>query len=148
MDKLLTARNLMKKKKPSFKRQDANKYKQFRDSWRRPRGIHSKLKTGFKGHNAVPSIGWGSPRAVKGLTRKGLELVVINNVNELQKLSGKNLAVISRRVGIRKRLEIVKAAKEKKINISGIKDLDSYINKIMEGRTKGDVKVEKNEPSK
>lgn len=148
MDRLLAARNLMKKKKPGFKRQDANKYKQFRDSWRRPRGIHNKLKAGFKGHNAVPSIGWGSPRAVKGLTTKGLEPIVVNNVSELQKVSEKNLAIISRRVGIRKRLEIVKAAKEKKINISGVKDFDSYINKIIESRKKEDVKAEKNESSK
>ena len=148
MDRLLVTRNLMKKKKPSFKRQDANKYEQFRSSWRRPRGLHSKLREAFKGHGSVPSIGWGSPRAVSGLTRKGLRPVIVNNVNELQKIGEKNLAVISRKVGMKKRLEIVKAAKEKKINVFGIKDFDSYINKIAESRKKEDVKVEKNESSK
>lgn len=126
----LVIRNNSKKKKPIFQRQDANKYKQFRKSWRRPRGIHSKLKTGFKGHGAVPSIGYGTPKLIKGLTKDGLRRVLVNNLNDLQKINEKNIAVIGACVGVKKRLDILKAAKEKKLKVAGVKDFDSSINKI------------------
>ena len=44
----LAKRNRMSHKRPSFKRQNWFRYKRLGDKWRRPRGIHSKMRRHFK----------------------------------------------------------------------------------------------------
>lgn len=148
MNKILNFRNEMKAKKPDFERQDANKYKQFSGKWRRPRGIHNKLRRGFKGHKAMPSIGYGSPRSVSGLTRKGLSLVLVHNKNDLNKVKENCVGVIARNVGLKKKIEILSLAKEKKVNILGVKDIESFVNsakeKLAKRKKDSESKKEKN----
>ena len=40
----LSKRNRMSHKRPSFKRQNWFRYKRLGEKWRRPRGIHSKMR--------------------------------------------------------------------------------------------------------
>lgn len=154
--KLLDKRNAMKSKKPDFKRQDVNRYKQFEGSWRRPRGIHSKLRMGFRGHNAVPTIGYGSPSEVKGLSKKGLNFVSVYNVKDLDNVKEGCIMVIGGTVGTKKKLEILAKAKEKKFTVMGIKDIDAFVTKIndklalkkKEAEKKKDAKKKKEEKAK
>ena len=44
----LAKRNRMSHKRPAFKRQNWFRYKRLGDKWRRPRGIHSKMRRHFK----------------------------------------------------------------------------------------------------
>ena len=44
----LSKRNRMSNKRPKFKRQNWFRYKRLGDKWRRPRGIHSKMRRHFK----------------------------------------------------------------------------------------------------
>lgn len=132
MNKTLNFRNEMKAKKPDFERQDANKYKQFSGKWRRPRGIHNKLRRGFKGHKAMPSIGYSSPRSVRCLTRKGLRLILVYNKNDLNKVKENCVGVVAGNVGLKKKIEILNLAKEKKVNILGVKDIVGFINSAKE----------------
>ncbi len=127
---LLQLRNKMKSKKPKFERQDTNVYPQFKGIWRKPKGIHSKLRRGFRGHKMIPSIGYASPRAVKGLTRDGLKILLINNVNDLKKITSQNLAMISSVVGTKKKIEILSKAQEMKINVGNAKDITQKITQI------------------
>lgn len=128
---LLTTRNKMKSKKPDFERQDVNIFKQFRGQWRKPKGIHSKLRRGFRGHKNIPSIGFSSPCEVKGLTRKGLLPFVVANVKDLEKVDTKiNAIIIAHSVGMKKRVEILNKAKEKKIDVLGVKDVDKFLNEV------------------
>lgn len=148
MNKTLNFRNEMKAKKPDFERQDANKYKQFRGKWRRPRGIHNKLRRGFKGHKAMPSIGYSSPRSVSGLTRKGLSLILVHNKNDLNKVKENCVGVIAGNVGLKKKIEILNLAKEKKVNILGVKDIESFVSsakeKLAKRKKDSESKKEKN----
>lgn len=128
---LLSTRNKMKAKKPLFQRQDVNIFKQFRGQWRRPKGIHSKLRRGFKGHGGIPSIGYSSPTKVKGLTRSGLVPFVVANVNDVEKVDAKvNVVVIAHSVGNKKRVAILNKIKEKQLHVLGMKDVDSFLNKV------------------
>ena len=77
---LLELRNQMNKRKPAFIRQDFHK-KRLRKRWVRPRGLHSKVALKRSGHPRRVSVGYGSPREVRGLSREGLIVKVIFNEN-------------------------------------------------------------------
>ncbi len=125
MNSILEIRNKLKKKKPEFLRQDAHKRKRLSHSWRRPRGIHSKMREQIKGRRRSPRIGWGSPRAVKGLTRDGLSPLHVYNEHQLAQV--KQPIVIARTVGMKKRAAIVRKAVENKIKIINVKDPQAYL---------------------
>src|SRR3989338_1691542 len=131
-NKLLTLRNKMKSEKPEFERQDSNKYPQFEGQWRRPRGIHSKLRKNLKGHKARPEIGYSSPSQVKGLSRNGLMHVIVNNIKELNRLDARHEIIISGAIGLKNRLSLLNKIKEKNLNVLNIKNVDEFLNKAKE----------------
>ena len=108
-----------KKKKPKFLRQMWKAYKRIRKvKWRRPKGSQSKLRKRMKGKGAVVSIGYGSPKEVRGLHPCGLKEVLVHNPKELEKVDPEREVVrISSRVGKKKRIEIIKKAEELKIKV-------------------------------
>lgn len=127
----LSTRNKMKSKKPLFQSQDVNIFKQFEGKWRRPRGIHSKLRKGFRGHSASPSIGYGGPKDVRGLTRKGFVSVVVHNLNDLSKVKDE-VVIVAHGVGNRKRIQILTEVKKRGLHVLGLKDVDSFLSKVNE----------------
>ena len=55
-----------KRKKPKFYRQDISKaIRVQRSSWRRPKGLQSKMRHGFRGRANMPSTGYGAPLEFK-----------------------------------------------------------------------------------
>ena len=128
---LLNLRNKLKAKKPSFHRQDANIMKHLRGKWRKPKGIHSKLREHRKGHGNLPAVGYGSPHAVKGLTRQGFFPVLVSNVTELKNVKEGCAAVLGSGVGKRKKVEIVLKAQEMNIKILGI-HADEFVKNVQE----------------
>ncbi len=117
---LLKLRKKIKKKKPRIKRQEwfTNK-KKFGKKWRRPKGRHSKMRMGEKGKGKSPSPGYSSPRLTRGLSPSGYKEVRISNPKEIDKIDPKKeIAVISKSVGKKKRLEITKLASSKGVKIS------------------------------
>src|SRR3989344_5926525 len=127
---LLEFRNYLKSKKPDFLRQDAHKVKKLEKKWRRPKGRHSKMRFKLRGYRKSPSIGYSSPKEVKYLNKKGLREILVNNINDLMNIDNKelNIVLLSSTLGLRKSLEILRKAKELKLNISNIRDIDSFIN--------------------
>lgn len=123
--KLLQLRELIKNKKPNFIRQDSYRCKRLGRSWRAPKGYHSKLRLKIRGKGYMPSIGWSSPRSVRGLSPEGYEQVVVHNLEELKTVKGG--FILGSSVGAKKRIEILRKAKELKLKVLNIKDIDSYI---------------------
>lgn len=106
------------RKKPSFSRWLSHEYGRLSGSWRKPRGIHSHIRRREKGKIAMPFIGWGAPKATRGLHPSGLKEVVISSPKALEKVDSKTHAVkIAHTVGKLKRTEIVKKAGELKIKV-------------------------------
>jgi|TARA_Y100000310_G_scaffold175569_1_gene175625 large subunit ribosomal protein L32e len=127
MKKLLEKRNTSKSKKPKFLRHDSNKYS-FNNKWRKPRGLHNKRRLSRKGHQKNPSTGYGSPKEVKYLNKEGLNRVNINNIQDLEKVNKeKDIAIISRKLGMKKKLIILEKILELNIQIENIKDIKKYI---------------------
>ena len=87
-------------------------------SWRKPRGIQSKVKLKEKGRIRMPNIGYGAPNRLKYLHPSGFKEILVHNVQELSKIDNIKEAVkIAHTVGNRKRNEILKKAEELKVKI-------------------------------
>ncbi|MFO7968467.1 MAG: 50S ribosomal protein L32e [Archaeoglobaceae archaeon] len=118
VSRLLNHRRRQKARKPDFRRIEAHKKLKLRDkSWRKPRGRHNKFRERVAGRKIVVS-GYGTPRKIRGLHPSGYWEVLINNPDELESVNASEEAVrIASTVGVRKRLEIEKKAKEKDLKI-------------------------------
>jgi large subunit ribosomal protein L32e len=109
----LVTRERQKRRRPDFRRQEWFRYKKLGKSWRRPRGLHSKMRRGMKYRSKMASVGFRSPRKVRGLHPSGFEEVLIHNTQELEVLDPKKHAArIGHSVGTRKRIDIESRADE------------------------------------
>ena len=114
----LSKRNRMSNRRPAFKRQNWFRYKRLGDKWRRPRGIHSKMRRHFKYRITVVQPGFRGPASVRGLHPSGFEDVMIHNLKEVDHVDPKTQAIrISSKVGDKKRELIIKKADELKIRV-------------------------------
>lgn len=106
------------RKKPGFSRWMSASYGRLSESWRHPRGRHSKVRRREKGKVKMPFIGWGAKASERGMHPSGFWEMVVSSPNELNGIDAKKYAVkISATVGKRKRGEIVKRAEEMKIKV-------------------------------
>jgi len=119
---LLNLRKRQKRRKPEFKRQELNVQKMLKRKWRRPKGKHSKMRKHEKARGSLPGPGYGSPREVRGLDRLGYRPVRVFRPEDLEAVNRKEeRAQIAAGVGKRKRMEILRKAKEMKIKLSNSK---------------------------
>ena len=108
--RLIRARNAQR---GSFKRQGLSRKKKLEDTWRRPRGLQSKQRKGYRAKGAHPQPGYGSPKAVRGMHPSGFEDVLVYNLADLENLNPEIQAIrIASTVGNKKREEIQKKAEE------------------------------------
>ncbi len=127
MKEKLEKRNMNKRKKPTFTRQDSNKYS-FSNKWRKPRGMHNKRRLSKKGHQKNPSTGYGSSKEVKFLTKEGFNRIIISNLNDLQKINKeKDTIVLSSKLGLRKKLLLLEEIQKTGLKVDNIKNIESYI---------------------
>ena len=114
----LRLRSEAKKKKPKFKRQEWFRYKRLDDSWRRPRGLHSKMRTNRKYRINRVRVGYKTTADVRGLHSSGFKEKLVYNKSDLKTVNPKlEAARIGHSVGTRKRIEIEEYADELGIRI-------------------------------
>jgi len=130
MDLKKLLENRKKRKKPSFARQESHRRKDIRKGWRRPRGVHSKLRLRRRGKPARVSIGYKLPEAVRGLTTDGLKQVIISNPSHLKLLGKEQIGVVSSKVGQKKKLIILKEAQKAGIKLANVKDISAKITNL------------------
>ncbi len=112
----------MSTRKPVFLRADTfrhlrlGKKRRKLQKWRKPRGHHNKLRLKRFSHPGQPSIGYGSQKKNAGKVN-GLIPSLIHNISELEALNAKTQAVILARVGAKKKLELLKKARELQFTI-------------------------------
>ena len=121
MSELLELRKMKKAKKPSFVNQDSWKRKELPTSWRKPRGMHSKMRLKFRGNPKIPSQGYRSPVLVRNLHPSGLRTVLVSSVQQLDSIKDEGV-IISYTVGVKKKLAMLKKATELKLKILNLKD--------------------------
>lgn len=122
---LLKLREEIASRRPSFVRQECWRYKRVKPSWRKPKGIDSKMRLRVKGWPKIVKIGYRGPAAVRELHPSGFRDVLVYNASDLERLNPEtDAARIAHTVGARKRMEILAKAKElglKVLNPTGVK---------------------------
>ena len=114
----LAIRAIISGRRPPFKRQEWFRYKKLGDSWRRPQGLHSKMKKCIKRRSPMVDIGFRGPESVRGLHPSGFQEVMVHNVNGLINIDPKVQAVrVGGTVGTKKRIAIEDRAEELGIRI-------------------------------
>ena len=114
----LAVRAIISGRRPAFKRQEWFRYAKLGDSWRRPKGIHSKMKRNLKRRPPVVDIGFRGPVSVRNLHPSGFQEVLVHNVGGLEDIDPKVQAVrIGGTVGTKKRIAIEDRAAELGIRV-------------------------------
>ena len=105
-------------RRPAFKRQEWFRYAKLGEKWRRPKGIHSKMREGLKRRPPLVRVGYRGPKDVRGLHPSGFEEVLVHNVAQLEVLDPKTQAArVGGTVGTKKRIDIEDRADELGIRI-------------------------------
>jgi large subunit ribosomal protein L32e len=128
--KALKARKRAKKKKPDFVRSESWRYAKLKESWRRPRGLDHKMRRKIKGWPPTVSVGYKGPKVARGLHPSGYKEVLVHNAKEISNIDPKTEAArIAHTVGKKKRVQIIAAAKKKKVFILNFKPIKELVEK-------------------
>ncbi|NCC70429.1 hypothetical protein EOM09_02510 [bacterium] len=144
-EKLLAARNAIKRRKPTFKRVQSHQFAKFREvKWRRPKGKGNKIRRLRRGKPIRPEVGFKSPKSIRGFSKSGFKEVIVCNLNDLSKINSKEeIAILSSKLGGRKKLEFLKYSKENNIQIANFKDIDLAIKSLTKEKKEKVVKKSK-----
>ena len=144
-NKLLNLRKQMKKKKPVFVRQQGEYVPSLKKKqWRAPKGMHSKLRRKRRGRMKHPSPSYSSPTAVKYMHPSGLIPILISNIEQLSQVQNYHGVIVSRLVGVKKRIALLKKCQELKLSVLNIKNVSAYLTIAEEKRkTKLETKKKK-----
>lgn len=147
MTNLLDIKKKLKAKRPRrFTRADTPGKKRLpKRQWRRPKGLHGKVKDQRRGHKAMPNVGYGSPKALRHTDSNGLLLVRVSSMDELLKIDkDKHMVILSGTIGKRKRMDLLNKASALGVRIKGVKDLKAAADKIVaDKKARQDVKKQK-----
>jgi ribosomal protein L32E len=128
-------------KMPKFLRHTTHKYSKLglrrkkKQIWRRPTGRDNKMREQRRGHPALVAIGYATDRKERGKVNKKTP-VMVRNVQQIEKIQKNQIAILGN-VGMKKKIEIVKKAKELKVEIHKLN-----IEKFLKLNEKKDKKVE------
>ncbi|KAJ4975256.1 hypothetical protein NE237_000362 [Protea cynaroides] len=109
----LLTKKIVKKRVKKFKRPQSDRKISVKPSWRRPKGIDSRVRRKFKGCMLMPNIGYGSDKKTRHYLPNGFKKFLVHNVKELEVLMMHNrtyCAEIAHNVSTKKRKDIVERA--------------------------------------
>ena len=117
-EQALRKRRQTEDKKPNFRRQESWRYKRVKESWRRSRGLDSKMRKKVKGWPSSPTVGYRGPKETRQSHPSGYKEVIVRNMDDVRKVDPETQAIrIAHQVGGRKRVEISAMADELKIHV-------------------------------
>jgi large subunit ribosomal protein L32e len=114
-----------KKNDKKFKRENSHKKAQTPESWRRPRGKHSRVRLEVNGAPAKPKIGYRTDKEIRGTHPSGYEEVMVHNTDDLENVDPEvEAARIGGTVGGRKRAKIIEKADDENIKVLNRNEVD------------------------
>lgn len=96
-----------------FRRHGSHKLKRLSTSWRKPRGLHNKVRLEHKGYVRKVKIGCS-----KGTTPL---VTIITSLRDLENTTAKEV-VFSAKLGAKKRISLLEEAKKKGITVTNVPD--------------------------
>jgi large subunit ribosomal protein L32e len=118
----LNKAKIVKKRTKSFERHQHQQFKRIgRSSWRKSKGIDSRVRRRFKGTIPQPEIGYGSDKKTRNLLPNGFYKFVVHNPKELEMLlmhNRKYCAEIAHSVSTRTRKAIVERAEQLHVKVT------------------------------
>ena len=104
--------------------------------WRKPKGRHNKMRDKKRGYPAVVKIGYRkSNKERKRL--EGMEPILIMNIKDMEKMEKGKIGLIGA-IGKKKKIELVKKAKENKIVLYNI-NIEKFLKENQEKNKKTKV---------
>ena len=127
---LLKLKAKINAKRPKFKHYDAHKRKEVNPAWRKPKGLHNKMRKGVWGRPATVNVGYRSPAAIREMHKNGLFPVLVNTPSELAKVDAKTQGVLVGHVGGRTKKLILAECKQKKFIVLNVRNVDEEIKNL------------------
>lgn len=121
MPSSLNKLKIVKKRTKKFKRHQSDLKIRVSESWRRPKGIDSRVRRKWRGKVLMPNIGYGTNKKTRHMLPNGFFKLVVSNVNELDALAMQNrtyCAEIAHNVSSQKRIAILDRAAQLDIKVS------------------------------
>ena len=116
--RLMAIRREINDRKPNFRRQEWFRYQRLGTAYRKPKGLHSKMRKNLKYRSPRARVGYGKPAKVAGLHPSGFQEILVFSVKDLRKVNPKTHAArIGHSVGTKKRIEIEEEADNRGIRI-------------------------------
>jgi len=135
---------------PKFLRHTSHKYSKLglrrkkKQIWRRPTGRDNKMREQRRGKPALVAIGYSTDKKQRGKINNKTPIIV-NNLSQIQNAKKENIILLGK-MGKKKKLEIVKKAKEMKIEVYKL-NVDKFI-KMNERKTEDKNKKTENKDNK
>ncbi|KAG2176102.1 hypothetical protein INT43_005335, partial [Umbelopsis isabellina] len=111
---------IVKKRTAHFKRHQSNRFMRVGESWRKPKGIDSRVRRRFKGQAPMPKIGYGSAKKTRHLLPNGFRKFPVSNLKELELLLMHNrtyAAEIAHNVSSKNRIAILERAAQLNVKV-------------------------------
>jgi large subunit ribosomal protein L32e len=121
---LMAVKRQLQRTRPKFTRHRPDRKSSLDDRWKKPRGLHNKLKDRKRGCAPWVSDGYRTPVEVRGLHISGLAIVRVANVKELAAVDAQTSGVVIAAVGAKRQLEILRACAQKNIRVLNHKSND------------------------
>ncbi|MDU9376273.1 hypothetical protein McpSp1_08710 [Methanocorpusculaceae archaeon Sp1] len=120
-------------KRARFSRQCLCAKVKLADSWRRPRGLHSKQRKDYRAKGAHPEAGFGAPKAIRGFHPSGYREVLVFTPAELEEIDAATTAVrIGGSVGGQKRAVMQTKAATLGIKVLNPKEAKTVVAPVVE----------------
>lgn len=111
-------REVVKARKPKFRRHESWRYKRLKENWRKPRGLDNKMRLKAKGWPTSVNVGYGGPKIARALHPSGYQEVLVHAPDDIASVDPKAQAIrIAHSVGMRKRIQIASLARERGIHV-------------------------------
>lgn len=124
---IVALRNKMNRKRPVFRHQSMHKIKSVRPRYRKARGSDSKVMIKRKGYPVKVEIGYRGPAAARGLSMSGHVIATVYTLAEVSALDPKTHAACIGAVGTKRKIELLKACIERKVNTVNVRDPQKFI---------------------
>lgn len=114
----LALRDQLRARLPRFRRQESWRYSRVHFSWRKPKGIDSKMRLQVRGWPPLVNIGYRGPKVARGLHPSRYRERLVRNLHDLKAVDpAAEAARFAHALGGRARAQLLAVAKARGIRV-------------------------------